>query len=348
MRRFSALAITLALTVGATAACSGGGKGGSSASGSNELYGAAPDTPLSRFFGGDDDASRARFDEQQRRQQEAVAQCMAKQGFRYIPVDPAASGGSTTIGGPSGAAAGMTKQAYVDTYGFGLSAALDGADPTVPTLSAPSVADPNQEIIDALSESERDAYYRALYGDAATSSGSASSAQATPAGCQAEAAEQTSNATVDPVIEQVQPLIEELYQRIDADTRVVEATAGYASCMAKAGYDSLRTPDAARQAVMDKIDAIVSAAPDPLAGFSPDELSKLTPEQQEELFSKRPEYDAKALAEAKSFELKVAKADFRCGQALDKVRLQVQSELEQRFIDDNGDLLARFKSAIGG
>jgi hypothetical protein len=90
--------------------------------------------------------------------QQQVAECMAAEGFEYIPFVPSDVGG-----GFVGDA--FDEEEYVKTYGFGVSTWVlqdqafqegEGEDPYA--------SDPNQEIVNAMDEVEQEEYYRVLYG----------------------------------------------------------------------------------------------------------------------------------------------------------------------------------------
>jgi hypothetical protein len=213
----------------------------------------------------------------------------------------------------------LTRLQYVERYGFGISTtAADGGGP-VPdagpaasgggataeaSAEAAATSDPNQAIVDALSPDRRQAYEQALNGDG---------------GCQAQAFDTLGSRPENPVVAALRPRFAELYRQVGDDPRVVDATHGYAVCMAKAGYGGIRSPQDAPVKVTVRLG---------------DALGTPEPER------------AAALAELQRYERQLAARDYRCGLPLERVRLAVQTELEQRFVDDNRPALERYRAVI--
>ena len=116
---------------------------------------------LADFFGwgGDDpDAAQVRWQEQEARIQEAIRVCMVESGFDYIPVVPPDDSFFYDDTGPD---------EYAATYGFGITTWVGNED----AFAGPDTEweDPNMATVDAMSDSERDAYFAALYGSEAIS-----------------------------------------------------------------------------------------------------------------------------------------------------------------------------------
>ena len=254
---------------------------------------------------------------QEQQAQELIAACMAQEGFEYIPaVRPDLDEG---FGNP-------WDVEYAREYGFGISTtfgetfALDDSD----------WVDPNQAIIEALSESERNAYFEILYGfsDAAApldpespadsdgSSGIATesegegTAEAEPSvdayedlfgqSCSGQAYEQVyAIGRFEEIYEQLD--LESMFERMEADPRVKDFGDDWADCMRERGYE-YDEPDALYDSVYiefgDRLKEITGSSGGLFGDFE-----DMSAEEYEELFAdKSPEeiedYYGKAEQEA--------------------------------------------------
>jgi len=108
-------------------------------------------------FGDEADAEQ-QYRQQEREAQDKIAACMAAEGFEYVPYVPNQDQG--------GFAKPDTQEEYVAQYGFGIATMMledrrmDEAD----YIEAEMAKDPNNAIVEAMSDSEQEAYYEALYG----------------------------------------------------------------------------------------------------------------------------------------------------------------------------------------
>ena len=194
------------------------------------------------------------------RQQELIRECMVAQGFEYTPRD---NRGNDAVRGfdfdPS-------SEDFVKEYGFGIST-LFGSQIEVRA----SDEDPNQQYRNTLSEAQKTAYDKALYGQEfggggfsvagggpivgipvggapATSGGPGGGdgeAQIfTPGGCVGEAVKETGNDRA--VMADLFDDLQELDERVKSDPKMVEAMKKWSTCMSDAGYD-YRDLDAAQK-----------------------------------------------------------------------------------------------------
>lgn len=299
----------------------------------------------------DAEASQARFEQEERERQELLAECMAAQGFEYVPVDYSQF---ATFAGPGGDLDPSSRE-FAETYGFGFSTFDDQA------FAEPAVdfVDPNQEYVEALSDSARDAYYAALYGQPPEIDESMTEDEINamleenpelfqPQGCEGEAFQSTSDG-LESVYTALSDQFEDLYQRVQADPRVVAWEADWASCMADAGYAF-----GSMEEIYDELSRRMEplwASQDPTAGMTQAELEALSPEEMEELFSSPSPMDQDLLDEMRTYELAVAVASFDCGGSdQDELFTEVFGEYQDQFIQDNlgtiQDLLA--EDGVGG
>jgi hypothetical protein len=309
VRRRSSVLIALAIL--AIGAC--GESGLASQPEDGQPYGEPAETPLRHLLGGDPTATTERFRRQAQRQQELIATCMARQGFEYVPVEPPRAS-------PSGAASKdpLTRRQYVERYGFGISTKLSAPTPPSGSATTTTLDDPNPNIFSRLSPTAREAYDRALYGQPPATGG-----------CQGEAVASLASRAVDPVVSQVEPQLARLYERVNDEPGLLAAQRGYGTCMSKAGHPAVHQPQDALDLVSDRLAQARIGTEGPAS-------------------DKSVRYDAQLLAETQRFELRLAKDDYRCGLPLERVRLAVQRMLEQHFIDENRDLLERYRAALAG
>jgi len=158
--------------------------------------------------------------------QEAIQACMRSRGFQYIPV--------ANQGGFSGGVISDAEERWFrESFGYGVS-----IDPSIAREDKP--VDPNQAVIESLSEVERDAYFLALNGFNLI--GEAAPASAKP--CVEVAAAETGNLQAEMV--NLSSRIAVLSTRansgslIDAITQTpefLEALDVYIACMTEAGFE---------------------------------------------------------------------------------------------------------------
>jgi hypothetical protein len=345
----------------ATAACSSGGSPRSStASNTASTESSKSDkteervTPLSAFFtdghGGEPtQAERDQAAADFRHQEELIANCMQEQGFQYIQRDYNQAVDSKV---KNIEAFDLPPEQYAERWGYGIST----IDSTQFTAQVPD--DPNSTIVEALSAEARSAYDKAMYGvdlsreGGIVSMGEGGTAVARPMGssldspvpdgCQTRALREIYGEDFDlsrePESSEFDALNEQigaLWDRVVNDPRVVAAKGGWSDCMADAGHPEATDPDNAAKIVMDRFSALYGVDPSQFkevrAGL------KNTPQQP----------DPAALAELQNYERNLAMADQRCKVAYDDAVFNVQTEVENRFIDENRAELERYRDSMG-
>ena len=114
-------------------------------------------SPLSEFLSpgsGSDDAAMAASSEKEKKVQESAAACMTEQGFDYVPfVHPLTDTSSMDD-------LDYASRAFVEKYGYGIST----MNTAVSSTTESTVIDPNEAIVEAMCEAEREAYFAALWG----------------------------------------------------------------------------------------------------------------------------------------------------------------------------------------
>lgn len=339
---------------GTTAATTSDTTAGSSDSGSDES--------LAAFFGWEDEdpeAAQARFRDEEVRVQESIRQCMAEQGFEYKPMlSPEEAFTSVDI----------DQEEWARTQGFGITTWFGNEEEM---MGGEEWIDPNQETLEAMSDGERKAWEEALWGTQEEQE-----AQMTPEideetgetfytsigygpGCQGEAYEKEyGDQDAQDLWLELQPAMDEMYQRVDADPRVVEANEAWSACMSEAGYE-VGTRNEMWETVyedfQERLDAIVgpnSGFGDPFEGWSEDEINTFFEEKsQEEIDAFFEEANAKArenvdmdaVRALQQEEIDMAVADFECGEAIDEIYAEVVAEYESDLIAANRDILEQIR-----
>ena len=351
MRRQSWLAMIASVTI-ATAACSSGGSPRpSAASGTASSDQSQTDesderlTPLSAFFTegrgeltqAERDAAASDF----RRQEQLVADCMQAQGFQYIQRDynQAVDAKMKNV-----EAFDLPPDQYAERWGYGIST-IDASQ-----FTAEAPADPNSAIVEALSEEARRAYDTAMYGFDLSQEAAGAIARpigssldsAPPDGCQTRAVREVYGEDVvggkEEASTEFDALNEEmgaLWDRVVNDPRVLAAKGGWANCMADAGHPEATDPDSAAQLVIERFSD--------LYGVDPSQFKEVRAGMK----SAPQEPAPAALAEVQGYERSLAIADRRCKAAYDDAVFTVQSEVENRFLEEHRAELERYRDSTG-
>lgn len=329
--------------------------------------GGEPQT-LAEFFGWVDDPATAEADfrEQEARIQESIRRCMAEQGFEYQPILPPADSFQTFTS--------EDHAEWVRKHGFGITTWFGNEDENV---EAAEWVDPNQEMLESMSESERQAWEEALYGSEEERAGQMETIvdEATGetievmrgygAGCQGEAyeAEYGSADAVQGLWEELDPALEEMYQRVEADPRIVELNEKWAECMAGAGYDGYTVRNEMFEAVYEdfqaRFDELVGpngGFGDPFEGWTGDEIDAFfeesTQEEVDALFEDARQeamenVDMEAVRALQQEEIDLAVTDVECAEGWDDTYREVSQEYEADFIAENRGILEQIREAQG-
>jgi hypothetical protein len=313
-------------------------------------------SPLAEYLGQVDYlvADDASLEEQQRQAEAEIEDCMAEQGFEYIPAGAVATAESIQDMDPN-------SREYAETYGFGVSTESFSQDQVGPDLLGYEVRysvaeDPtntNEAMLEAMPEEERQAWSTALYGDTSllvddtltAEELEAELADFEPSGGAGEAYGSDNRFYLEFGDE-----LEELDQRIRADLRMEELFQSVTTCVAEEGLEA--DPEGNYESAfydrLAEIDSGQWVEPSDL-GLTEEDLEEMSPEEINQLPA--PELsssDKELLAEIQADEVELAVAVFDCGGGPgDWLELysEVRVEYEQEFIDDNADRLEDFKDA---
>ena len=274
------------------------------------------------------------YAKQQVETENLVAECMAAEGFEYIPQDYSSM--TTTFSEDDWAD--RNTEEWVATNGYGMSMGMEPTEEPVDSEAEETQewVDPNADYVDSLSESEMTAYSEALWGAPNTEMSEEDMEEYVynweDSGCQGAAQHEVSGGVEDinndPRFEDLYEAMNEFYTSMQADPRIAELSAEWASCMADAGYTDFTTPDDAMMSISD----------------AQNELYNWEGEMDEEYTGPSSE----AIAELRELEIATAVADFGCKKKVDwdKTSQKVQFELEEAFVKDNKAALDEYVAAI--
>ncbi|HEV8625872.1 MAG TPA: hypothetical protein VG034_15560 [Acidimicrobiia bacterium] len=292
------MAVGLACVLAGLAGC-GGGKADA----------AKDDKRLEQQIGIDDDGIRLK----QTTAENLMRDCMKAQGFDYVPQDPA--GQQAALVG----AQGMSKEDFEKQYGYGITTLYEQRRKL-------AVAGPNAAIRDSLSDADRKAYDKALHGDDPT----ATFANALDSGDYSRLGGCIKTATDEvfggaDVLQSLSAKLDELDQKMRADSRMVKAVREWSACMREKGFDGLAEQEDVDAVLKKKLEEIVGA-PGDLAGTGGAEA----------------DYDKAALAALQKEEVAMVKADTECEEEhVEAVEDKVAVEYEQAFREQNSSLLSK-------
>ncbi|RYV52942.1 hypothetical protein [Pengzhenrongella frigida] len=331
MTACAALALTLA-------ACGGGSDDPAKGSGAAAD---APVGPLDEYFqkmyggGGeaaDDEKMMADSNAQMVKVEELAAACMAEEGFEYLPIDYSASMTQGMSSDELDVEWG-TKE-FAEQYGYGATTDPGGYQAASMEANADGtdeMVDPNQEAVEAMSETERTAFYAALYGEQTMDP------EADPeemqeynwetAGCQGKAQHEVYEGGLEAdAFAGLQEDITAMYDAVQADPRLADVNAEWASCMADAGFDGLAAVGDGETSIYDEVNVLqegLYADVDPAVEMT----EELNAQMQTDLQDK--------MAEITPREIKTAVADFGCREDVDfdDVNQKISFELQQEFVD---------------
>lgn len=311
-------------------------------------------------FGVDPEEMQAYYARQAQQAEELIAQCMANEGFEYIPaVQPIPD---AVFGGPN-------DMEYAREWGFGVTTAYLYEES--PFGAADDWTDPNEAIVEAMSDSERQAYYDALHSPPAPTGTETDPETGETVevyddsfgeGCSGEAYEEVYGG--QELMEVLDALdLESMWERMQADPRTREVFGDWSECMADRGYD-YDDPDEMYEQVYDefwtRLEEIVGPGGgfvDPFEGLSSDEidelLSNLSEDEFEDFFASaqleaRQQVDQAALSALQDEERDLAVANAECSQDMVQELDELSKEYEADLIEANRALLEDYREQQGG
>lgn len=324
------------------------------------------DGSLADFFGyasEDPQEAQAQYLDDEARRQELIRTCMAEEGFDYTPVVPPEE--SFQVWSPG------DEEEFAKTEGFGITTWYGNEDSFDRGMEW---EDPNQEMVEAMSETEQTAYYEALYGtEEEQMEGSTTeidpetgeeymTSEGYGFGCDGEASTEIYGdfSQTSDLWEEIGPEMEALYERVAADPRVVELDEEWAACMSDAGFEyesRNQMYETVYEDFQQRFDAIVGpdgGYVDPFEGWTEEEINAFFEEKtqdeidaffQESQQQTRDDIDQEALAALQQEERDVAVASFKCSADYDEKYQEISAEFEAEFIAANRDILEQIRDA---
>ena len=303
-------------------------------------------------FGGSDEDQQEQWRQQEVEIQESIRTCMAEQGFEYIPV----SYPNDFIDFE------FDEREWAETNGFGVTTwFLQEEEQFFPE---DDFVDPNQENIEAMSDSERDAYYEALYGDYEEyeptydeDGNEIFEFEGFGSGCEPEAYEAVYGGQDDVYLEFGEEL-EALYEKVESDPRIVAIQDDWSACMADLGYTFSNQEEMYEYIFTDfqaRADEVLgSQFNDPFAGWTEEEINEFfetkSDEEIEAFFveaesATRSDVDEEALAALNEEEIALAVADIDCRGDSQDIYQEVYAEYEADFVRQNRTRLEEIRDA---
>ena len=301
------------------------------------------------------------------RVQQLVAECMAAEGFEYIPFVPSDVGGGFEYDE-------FDEEEYVKQFGFGIATwVLQEEEFIYDEENDPYAADPNRAIEEAMDELEREEYYRVLYGGEPEiientpweeiEAMSPEEQEAfyeeaysnwEPTGCMNTAWESIYEyGEADTFYEEFGDDLDAFYERAQSDPRIVDIQSDWSACMAEKGHDYATQEDMYGYFYGDEFgegefsqrvnELVVYPEPDPSLFEDLEEGEE--PEFDPEMW--KPQYDIELLQPLIDEELAVALANYECSQGMNELWEEVYKDLERQFIEENLDALRAYQEANG-
>ncbi|MBW8763005.1 MAG: hypothetical protein JF592_10515 [Microbacterium sp.] len=300
------------------------------------------DSPLSKYlssaYGGDlsPEEQQKQFEEQQRKQEDLMAECMAKEGFEYKP--NVQNGGMVVASDDDEVKWEPDKKEWVEKYGYGIVNNPYNAEGA--STPGEEYVDPNQEYLDSLSESERTAFYETAYGvppeeDEVSEDGSYEY-NWEDSGCQGWAQHelQGDDPWQSDEFAELREKMNDLWTNTQDAPEYKKLNTKWADCMADGGEPGFTAQMDAQQSISDAQNKLYESA-------YGDGTTEVDPETVEDP-NKSPEM--KELGEK---EIALALVDLGCREKTNYMEesLKIQFALEEKFIKDNKADLEAFKAA---
>jgi hypothetical protein len=318
------------------------------------------------MFGPEDpEEGEAFWRDQERQAQEYTRECMAEEGFEYIPFVP---GGEEFYGWEP-----EDEEERVKTQGFGMAWWFVEGEALMEEEQAQweENPDPNMELMEAMSDSEREAYEYALWGDQPDMELDWESAETEEemialdeeaqrlweqrewVGCMELGWSQTQGGGEDLWMsfeEEFGNWWEEIEERLQADPRIIELESNWATCMAEAGYE-YRDMEEMHRSLEEEFERLITwpgeeEGSQPGVTMVPDvepieqedgslifvdaEGNEYTEDQMEEFW--RPQYDEVQLRAFMEKEIAIATADYSCGQGRWETYGEIRQEYENEWV----------------
>lgn len=343
------------------------------------------ESPIQDFLGVDNadfdsEDFQAQFVEEERAAQEGTATCMRELGWEYEPVNSSESSLSFETVDDEGLEYGSDE--WIERYGLGISTQAfaqsqvgpglvgydDGSD-QIADVQVDDSEDPNQDYVNGLSESEQQAYYTDLYGESPEIDGTLTEEEQQAlwdnyeaSGCYNDAYAEATGGIEQDFFEEFGSELEELYERVNADPRVVAEQQVFVDCIADAGHTITANEGPWEQfykmfddELQPIYDAQASASVDPFEGVDTDSMSEEEINEILESFNfAGPELTADQLAtlaalqereRALAADVLACEPGWFTGASTSEIFFEVLTEYEQEFVDANAGRLGELEGS---
>jgi len=345
-------------------------------------------SPIADFLGFDTspnfDAAeeQEKYQEQEREAQQRIAECMRAEGFEYTPVDYSEinSFEEAALNEPE-----WGSDEWVETYGFGISTQrfsqaqvgpdLIGYDDSF-TQEYEDFEDPNQDYVESLGPEEQNAYYEVLYGaetgpdidfenmtedEINQAYDDYYQNEYVATGCQNVAYEEIyeeggifgEDSEFMRFQNEFGDELEELFNRVESDPRLVEAREKISTCVSDKGYPEYIDEQSVYEDIDNRMNDLDSFGNfrDPFMDFTEEEMEAMSEEDFDRIFEEvntetLSDSDLALLGEIQTYELGLAAAVNECGGGFFGTTSElneIRAEIEQEWLDANRDRIAEFE-----
>lgn len=265
------------------------------------------ESPINEMLGIDVALRSGDLVELERAAEQGVVECMKGVGFEYIAVDFASQFE------PEAGAENPDSREYAELNGYGIS-----IRPAIDVPSPEDIIDPNEELRNALSDGELDAYNLALYGESPPEGEVIADQDRT--GCVAEAydavyAAQAELGAVEQFFGEFGDELTALEERFRSDPRFIELEEQWSACMAEQGFTV-----AMREEIFVELNLRMSEVAPLLAGGDEPSVEA-----------------AQLMDEVRDWERDVAVADWDCTQPVEEELQALRFGYEALFLDEQQD-----------
>jgi hypothetical protein len=285
------------------------------------------DSPLNAYLSGAyAERDQAYWDDFQRQVEELSAECMAEQGWEYVPVDYSQTGGGVSFDGEEWK---PDEREWVEQYGYGAVRYPGYEEMNTPIVDGPEFVDPNADYLATLSESEVTAYYEALYGPTPSEEDMESGSfewRWEDSGCNGWATHELQGE--DPMqSDEFAPLMtamQEFWESQSSAPAIAELDRAWSTCMAEQGEPGFTQRFEAQDSIYTELNAVYETQTEGI------------------------DLDDPALVAIWEREVALALIDLDCRERTDytQEQLRLQFEAEEQFITDHQAELDALKAAI--
>lgn len=285
----------------------------------------------------DQAAAEAAFRQQDQQVQETIRDCMAAEGFEYVPYTPSED---QVFSGP------QTEEEYAQEFGLGIAPEiLRQGDFDEEAMQEFEDQNPNTAIVNAMDEAERQEYSRVLYGDEPDIDFETMTDEEIdafyqdwqPSGCEPDAyGEVYDEGASQAFYEEFGEAMEENFMRVESDPRIADLQQQWSACMADKGFDFSEEQDASVYILrrLEEVGAITDLEIDPEGfGWGYGTEGSIEPGSAKEA----------AVREIADEEVEIAVASVGCREGWDEVYQEVYFEAEAQFIEEHRGELEQFR-----